>query len=84
MKKNYALDFLKVFSMVVIIIHHSSFIYEWMPRGHVFVEFFFFTSGYFLYGTYKKHSEMTVFQYAKNRIAKLYPYYLISFVLLSC
>ena len=83
MKKNYALDFLKVFSMIVIIIHHSSLIYKWMPHGHVFVELFFFTSGFFLYATYKKYSEMTVFQYVKNRIAKLYPYYIIAFVLLS-
>lgn len=83
MKKNHAFDFFKVLFMIVIILHHSLLLDKWLVRGYIMVEFFFIISGYLLFQTYKRNTDLTVVQYFKRRISKLYPYYFAAFILLS-
>ena len=53
-----------------------------MLKGYIFVDFFFLTSGFFLYKSCKI-KQKTTFQYTKNRIKKLYFDYIIAFTLLA-
>lgn len=79
---NHSIDFYKCLFTLLIIIHHTEF-FSWLKHGYLGVEFFFITSGYFLIQKFKKSSNsITALDYTKNRIIKLYPHYLFSFIVL--
>lgn len=80
-QRNYSIDFLKLLFTVVIVLHHSRLFRESLLRGYVAVEFFYFISGYFICLTFKKN--ITVGQFVKARLRKLFPGYLTAFILIS-
>lgn len=79
--RNHALNFLKLFFLAVIVIHHSGI--AKIPHGYIGVEFFFMTSGYFIYQTYLKKQSLTLAAYTKKRFFKLYPHYIFSFTAMA-
>lgn len=82
--QNHAINFLKLFFLAVIVLHHSGIALPvTIYRGYIGVEFFFIVSGYFLYKTYIKKASMTLPVYAQKRFSKLYPHYLFSFAAMA-
>ncbi|MFR0593473.1 acyltransferase family protein [Limosilactobacillus mucosae] len=79
-KQNYALDFLKLFFIVVVIIHHSHIIESHLVKGYLSVEFFFFVSGYFLCNGLKK--KRSTKDNLKRKLVNLYPAYFVAFVVI--
>lgn len=51
-KRNYSIDFIKLISIIIIVIHHGKFLENKLVRGYIVVDLFFFISGYFLCKTY--------------------------------
>ncbi len=82
-KTNHAINFLKVIFIYIIVIHHTNLLKGTMLRGYIGVELFFITSGYFLYQTFLNHRNMSVLEYGKRRLTKLYPHYLFSFIIMA-
>lgn len=76
--KNHAIILWQVLFEFIIVIHHSIE----SPVGGALVEFFFFVSGCFLYRTFLKDRDKPVALYAANRVERLYPQYILAFVLL--
>ncbi len=81
-KRNYAIDFLKLFFTLLIVLHHSTLINKFMVRGYIGVELFFIISGYLIMQTVTKHKDRTATSYAIGRVKQLYPHYLYSFVIM--
>lgn len=77
--KNYSgITFLKLAFTILIIFHHFT---NGAFHGYIAVEFFFMASGVFLYKTFATKNLSTK-DYFVNRVKKLYPNYILSFVLL--
>lgn len=78
-KRNYAFDFLKVWFIVLIILHHGLVFNK--EQLYLAVEVFFIISGYLLYNTYffKKKTPLV---YLYGRICRLWPKYIIIFILI--
>lgn len=82
MSRNKAFDLLKIFFTIVIVVHHTGYFAGILNRGYIAVEFFFITSGYFLYQTYKKDKSLSTVEFFKKRAERLYPEYWFAFVLI--
>lgn len=80
--RNKAFDGLKLFFTVIVIVHHSGYLSGLLNRGHISVEFFFITSGMFLYRTAEEHPELSVVGYFVKRAKRLYPEYWFSLAVL--
>ncbi|MBQ9552110.1 MAG: acyltransferase [Clostridia bacterium] len=76
--RNYALDFLKFFFTVLIVLHHSGLLSQYLLRGYVAVELFFFISGYLMCTSFQKG--LSLKEFTKKRLLRLYPPYLIVFL----
>ena len=74
----YGISFWKIVFTFVIIFHHMIT----LPKGYIYVDFFFLASGFFLYKTCKS-KQKTTWQYTKNRVKNLYFDYIIAFALLA-
>lgn len=81
-ERNEAFDLLKAICTFLIILHHTGFFYGILNRGYIAVEFFFITSGFFLYGTYINKAELNTLDYFKKRAGRLYPEYWFAFIIL--
>lgn len=82
-KRNYAFDFLKVFLVYVVVVHHSNALTHYLHRGYMAVDCFFMISGYLIARTQAAHPEMTTWTYLKRRIGSLYPAYIFAYILLA-
>ena len=81
-ERNTAFDLIKIVCTLIIILHHSGFFYGVLNRGYIAVEFFFITSGYFLYRSYINRPNIKTIQYFLKRAKRLYPEYWFAFVML--
>lgn len=81
-KHNFAFDIIKLFAITTIVIHHSGLLQGVLVRGYIWVEFFFITSGYLLYSSFKKNSSSNTLQHLKKRILRVYPEYFASWFLI--
>lgn len=80
-QRNYSVDFLKLLFMIIIVLHHSEFLSDYLKLGYVAVEFFFFISGYFISATFEKG--ISLLEFIKRRIKTLYPGYISALALIS-
>jgi len=82
-KRNYAFDFLKVFLVYVVVVHHSGALTSILHRGYMSVDCFFMISGYLIARTLDAHPQMSTGKYLKRRLISLYPAYLFAYILLA-
>lgn len=80
--RNYAFDGLKLLFILIVVLHHSNFLDSYLFHGHMSVEFFFMTSGYFLMRTAMHNHGISCKDYIRNRLKKIYPHYFFSFLVL--
>lgn len=81
-ERNKAFDLLKIVCTLIIILHHTEFFYGVLNRGYIAVEFFFITSGIFLYHSYINNPEVDTKHYFIKRARRLYPEYWFAFLIL--
>lgn len=82
-KRNYGLDFWKLFYIFVIIIYHFfSDTKSVFPGGAIGVEFFLLTSGYLFYKSCNKGLNDTPVEYFMKRFKRFFPWTIVAFV--SC
>ncbi len=81
--RNNILDFYRIIFTLIICLHHFQGILDTkiISTGYIGVEFFFILSGFFLYKSFKKNNNETAFQYTVKRIKRLYPEYILAFIL---
>lgn len=79
-KRNTAFDFLKVFFLLLIIIHHCS-VMEIHECFYLGVDLFFMISGYLLYRSYEKNRDNGLLPFIKHRVRRLYPQYFLALAL---
>ena len=78
-----------VFTFVIMLFHlvNGSPFYDRYPmikyHWYIAVEFFFILSGYLLMQHAEKHREESTFKYLKGRIWRLYPEYLLAFIVMA-
>ena len=77
-KKYYGLNFWKVVMAILIVVGHT---FPRYAKGYIGVEFFFLTSGFLLYISFKNKNRNT-WQFLEGRIRTLYPDYIIALFLL--
>ena len=82
-KRNHAFDFLKVFLVYVVVVHHSGAMRHILHRGYMSVDCFFMISGYLIARTQDAHPSMNTWAYLKRRISSLYPAYLFAYICLA-
>ncbi len=82
-KRNHAFDFLKVFLVYVVVVHHSGAMRHMLHRGYMSVDCFFMISGYLIARTQDAHPSMSTWAYLKRRLASLYPAYLFAYICLA-
>lgn len=80
--KYYLIDLFKFLFSLMIAVFHFWGIYKQPARGgFIGVEFYFMVSGFFLMMKYKETAgHLSAWQYTINRLKKLYPHYIFSFV----
>ena len=81
-RRSHAMDGLKLLFMLLIVVHHSGFYFDVLHLAGTSVDLFFMISGYFLYHTLQKKPQMGAGSYLLSRYRKLYPHYLLSFVMM--
>lgn len=81
-ERNKAFDLLKIVCTLIIILHHTELFYGVLNRGYIAVEFFFITSGFFLYHSYINNPEVDTKHYFIKRARRLYPEYWFAFLIL--
>lgn len=81
-RRSHAMDGLKLLFMLIIVVYHSGYFYDHFQRGYLAVELFFMVSGYMLMRTLQTKPQLKTGGYFKNRLAKLYPHYLFSFLVM--
>lgn len=81
--RNNILDFYRIIFTLIICLHHfqGTLDTKIISTGYIGVEFFFILSGFFLYKSFKKNNNETAFQYTVKRIKRLYPEYILAFIL---
>lgn len=85
-RKNPAVEFLRFFISISVVLHHFT---NYSPGGYLGVDFFFLLSGCFLMKHYtkdptaNKEPALSAVEYTKNRYFRLLPCYLFAFFL-SC
>lgn len=82
MKRNYSLDVLKLYFAVTIAISHAPFgaSFPVINSGWI-VLMFFILSGFFMVSSFDSGKYSDAWQYSLNRAAKIYPHYLLAFVI---
>ena len=80
--RNRAFDLLRIVCTFIIIIHHTEIFYGALNRGYIAVEFFFMSSGFFLYKSYRNHPEEGTIHYFVKRAKRLYPEYWFAYIIL--
>lgn len=81
-ERNYAIDFFRIVFTLIVCWHHFQFnTKEWIHTGWLSVEFFFILSGFYLYKNFKD-KEQTTLDYTKDKIRKMYPHYIFSFMMI--
>ena len=83
-ERNYTIDFFRIIFMLIICITHMQGALQvyYMKNGWLGVEFFFILSGYYLYKSYQKNKEKSSIEYTKDRVKKMYPHYIFSFIVI--
>lgn len=81
LSRHHSLDLAKMFFIYVVVVFHSRLLDGIINHGYIGVEFFFIVSGFFLYHNYI-YSNKSIILYAKNRILRLYPHYIFSFIIM--
>lgn len=81
-ERNKAFDLLKIVCTLIIILHHTELFYGALNRGYIAVEFFFITSGFFLYQSYINNPKVDTKHYFIKRAQRLYPEYWFAFLIL--
>ncbi len=81
-RRSHAMDGLKLLFMLIIVVYHSGYFYDHFQRGYMAVELFFMISGYMLMRTLRNKPQLTTGAYYRNRLVKLYPHYLFSFLVM--
>lgn len=77
--RNYAFDGLKLLFVLIIVVHHSHYLDNYLFHGYIGVEFFFIASGYMLMRTTMIKPELSSKHYMFQRLKRIYPHYLFSF-----
>lgn len=75
--RNHYLDLLKFLSIIIVSFWHTGW-WTSLHHGYLPVEFFFIISGYFIYRTSKREKSLAC--YTKKKFLRLYPTYIIIFV----
>ena len=76
-KENNSISFWRiVFTLLIVMLHCG-----YTQGGYIGVEFFFLVSGFLLGKSYYGNEQTSIKQYAKKRIIRLYPMYLIAIVI---
>lgn len=96
-EKNYKIEFYRFLFMIVIMLNHVNTVGDGLgspiPLGHVFVEFFFFLTGFFTYSHIRRglHSnpkkideKFYPFRYTFRKIHALMPYVVMTCVIFCC
>ncbi|MGO5288741.1 acyltransferase family protein [Pseudoscardovia suis] len=78
--RNHALDLLKFFFILIVVIHHSHIMDGQLIRGYLSVDFFFFVAGYFMCSM--AEGGRTTQRYVQRRIYSLYPAYFVAWLIL--
>lgn len=82
MSRNYNLDILKFYFAISIAISHSPFEAHFpVIPGWQIVLLFFILSGFFMVSSFDSGKYPDVWSYSINRISKIYPHYLLAFVI---
>lgn len=81
MKRNYAIDFFRIFFTCLICMHHFQDVFNVsiIKSGYVAVEFFFILSGFLLYKSFQRNPEESAVKYTIKKLRRLYPEYLLAF-----
>lgn len=81
--RNNILDFYRIIFTLIICLHHFQGTLDTniISTGYIGVEFFFILSGFFLYKSFKKNNNDSAFKYTVKRIKRLYPEYILAFIL---
>ena len=74
----YGLNVWKIIFSIVIICGHA---FSFFKKGYIGVEFFFLTSGFLMYVSFKSKNQSTI-KYFLNRLKTLYPDYIIAFIII--
>ncbi len=82
MKRNYSLDILKLYFAITIAISHAPFgtSFPVINSGWI-VLMFFILSGFFMVSSFDSGKYSDAWHYSLNRAAKIYPHYLLAFVI---
>ena len=80
-KRNHSLDLLKLFFMLIIVIHHLGSWSDYLMNGYICVEFFFMVSGYLVMKKINNNI-FSIVDIMKKRLLRLYPHYLLSFIVM--
>ena len=75
-KRNYSVDIYKLFFAFVIAFGHFG---TSIFHSGIVVNCFFIVSGYFLINSFNSNKYSSSFEYTKNKLSKIYPYYLFAF-----
>lgn len=78
MRRNYCIDFLKLFFALCIALSHWG-VDAW---AGAIVYYFFIMSGFFLVQSFESEKYVDGFDYTKARISRIYPYYIIAWGIL--
>ena len=81
--RNTVLDFYRIVFTLIICLHHfqGALNMNFIAKGYIGVEFFFILSGFFLYKSFKKHKDESAVGYTVKKLKRLYPEYIVAFVL---
>lgn len=82
MKRNIPIEFFRFVFICFICLWHFNNVATFLKHGYIAVEFFFILSGFYLYKNYRKNPKTDTFDYVLGRAKKLFPPFLISFLLL--
>lgn len=82
MKRNYSLDIMKLYFAIIVALYHTSYGSS-LPviDGNWVVLFFFIMSGFFLVSSFDSGKYTDVWDYTLKRVSKIYPHYLLAFVI---
>lgn len=88
MKRNHSIDFFRfIFAMLIVFYHYLFHILGRKTGWYIGVEFYFILSGFFLMKSYEENKKFCLGEYKAtnylvDKIKKLYPHYLFSFLVM--
>ena len=77
-----SIDLYKLLFTYLIVLHHTNMFSQFIVRGYIVVEFFFMVSGFLFYRSYRVNYELSIYEFIKKRVIRLYPGYFLSYVLI--